>query len=114
VRRPRDKAKVEQSVLLGERWILARLGHQTCFSLSELNAAIRALLGQLNERPFKKLPGCRRALFEQLDRPTMTPLPPERCSYAVNCLIAGPTGIGKSWLARALAHKACRDGFSAL
>jgi DNA replication protein DnaC len=29
-------------------------------------------------------------------------------------LICGPTGIGKSWLACALAHKACRDGLSAL
>ena len=26
----------------------------------------------------------------------------------------GPTGVGKSWLARALGHKACRDGFSVL
>jgi len=82
VRRPRDKAKVEQSVLLVERWILARLRHQSFFSLSELNAAIRTLLGQLNERPFKKLPGCRRTLFEQLDRPAMTPLPSERYTYA--------------------------------
>lgn len=31
-----------------------------------------------------------------------------------NTLITGPTGIGKSWLACALAHKACRDGFTAL
>jgi DNA replication protein DnaC len=31
-----------------------------------------------------------------------------------NLLIIGPTGIGKSWLACALAHKACRDGFSVL
>jgi DNA replication protein DnaC len=30
-----------------------------------------------------------------------------------NCLITGPTGIGKSWLACALGHKACRDGRSA-
>ena len=29
------------------------------------------------------------------------------------CLI-GPTGIGKSWLACALGHKACREGFSVL
>ncbi len=26
-------------------------------------------------------------------------------------LLTGPTGIGKSWLAQALAHKACRDGY---
>ncbi len=32
----------------------------------------------------------------------------------LNCLICGPTGIGKSWLGCALAQKACRDGFSAL
>jgi DNA replication protein DnaC len=29
-------------------------------------------------------------------------------------LIGGPTGVGKSWLACALGHKACRDGFSVL
>ena len=29
-------------------------------------------------------------------------------------LLLGPTGIGKSWLACALAQKACRDGFSIL
>jgi DNA replication protein DnaC len=28
--------------------------------------------------------------------------------------VLGPTGVGKSFLASALAHKACRDGFSAL
>jgi DNA replication protein DnaC len=31
-----------------------------------------------------------------------------------NCLITGPTGVGKSYLACALAHKACREGYSAL
>jgi DNA replication protein DnaC len=30
-----------------------------------------------------------------------------------NLLLVGPTGIGKSWLACALAHKACREGYSA-
>jgi DNA replication protein DnaC len=29
-----------------------------------------------------------------------------------NCLVTGPTGVGKSWLACALGHKACRDGRS--
>jgi DNA replication protein DnaC len=29
-------------------------------------------------------------------------------------LISGPTGVGKSWLACALGHKACREGFSVL
>lgn len=82
VRRPRDKAKVENAVLLVERWILARLRHQSFFSLTELNAAIRELLEVLNRRPFKKLPGCRRQLFEQLDRPAMKRLPAARYTYA--------------------------------
>ena len=31
-----------------------------------------------------------------------------------NLLITGPTGVGKSWLACALGHKACREDFSVL
>ncbi len=31
-----------------------------------------------------------------------------------NLFVIGPTGIGKTWLARAFAHKACRDGYTAL
>lgn len=75
VRKPRDKAKVEAGVLVVERWILARLRHRTFFSLGELNAAIRDLLEALNERPFKKLDGCRQTRFLELDRPALRPLP---------------------------------------
>lgn len=31
-----------------------------------------------------------------------------------NVFLIGPTGIGKTWLARAFGHKACRDGYTAL
>ena len=82
VRRPKDKAKVENSVLVVERWILARLRNHTFFSLSELNAAIRELLVVLNTKPFQKLPGCRQELFEQVDRVAMKPLPGTRYTYA--------------------------------
>ena len=82
VRRPKDKAKVENAVLLVERWILARLRDYTFFSLRELNAAIAALLTELNTKPFKQLPGCRKELFEQLDRPAMQALPAVRYTYA--------------------------------
>jgi transposase len=35
-RRPRDKAKVEQAVLMVERWLLGRLRHRTFYSLAEV------------------------------------------------------------------------------
>ncbi len=82
VRRPRDKAKVEAGVLVVERWILAALRRRTFFSLTELNAAIGGLLEKLNARPFKKLPGSRRAHFEALDKPALRPLPSAPYVYA--------------------------------
>ena len=82
VRRARDKAKVENAVLLVERWVLARLRNRTFFSLDELNREIRRLLERLNNKPFQKLPGSRRSLFESVDRPAMKSLPIERFVYA--------------------------------
>ena len=81
-RRPRDKAKAEVGVQVVSRWILAALRNRTFFSLGELNAAIAKLLERLNNRPFRKLPGSRRSLFEQLDRPALRPLPAERYVFA--------------------------------
>ena len=73
--RPQDKAKVEVGVQVVERWILARVRARQCFSLAELNAAIWMLLTELNQRPFKKLPGNRASAFATLDQPLLKPLP---------------------------------------
>jgi len=75
--RPKDKAKVESGVLLVQRWILARLRNRTFFSLAEVNEAIAVLLKDLNNRPFKNMPGSRASYFEQLDKPALRPLPPQ-------------------------------------
>ena len=70
------KAGVTQvAVQVVERWILARLRHQTFFNLDDLNRTIAELLVSLNERAFKKLPGSRRTLFEELEQPALSPLP---------------------------------------
>ena len=82
VRKPKDKAKVESSVLLAERWILASLRNRTFFSLNEANAAVAELLTHLNDRPFQKLPGSRREMFETLEKSTLKQLPASPYTYA--------------------------------
>jgi len=75
-RRPRDKAKVEQAVLMVERWLLGRMRHRTFFSLAQVNAAIGELLQRLNEeRPIRRLGVTRRELLEEIDRPALKALP---------------------------------------
>jgi len=77
-----DKAKVEAGVLLAERWILARLRNRRFCSLAEANQTIAELVSQINDRPFKKMPGSRRELFEELERPVMRALPASRYEFA--------------------------------
>jgi len=69
-------------VLVVERWVLAALQNRTFFSLQKLNAEIARLLERINTRPFKKLPGSRRELFEQIDRPALRPLPARPYEFA--------------------------------
>jgi len=75
VKKPKDKAKVENGVLVAERWLLAPLRNRQFFSLVELNQALGELLLTLNQRPFQKMPGSRQSLFETLERPALLALP---------------------------------------
>jgi len=79
---PKDKPKVEVSVQIAQRWILAVLRHQTFFTLADLNAAIRTCLDAVNARLMQGVGMSRRALFEQIDRPALRPLPPSRYELA--------------------------------
>jgi transposase len=81
VRKPRDKAKVEGAVRIATMWIIAALRDHTFFSLAELNQAIRELLEKFNNRPFKKMPGCRRSVFESIERSALRSLPTDRYEY---------------------------------
>jgi transposase len=76
-RRPRDKAKAEAGVQVAERWILAPLRDQLFHGLGEINRAIAERRELLNDRPFQKIEGSRRSLFEAFERAALKPLPAE-------------------------------------
>lgn len=80
--RPRDKAKVEVAVQVATRFIIAKLRNRQFFSLSALNAAVAELVTQLNNRVSRHLGANRRALFEDLERPALKPLPAEPYVFA--------------------------------
>lgn len=83
VKRPRDKPRAENSVLFAERRIIAKLRNRTFFSIEELNQAIFEELKLLNEKPFQKLEGSRKSLFEEIEKPALKPLPAQPFEYAV-------------------------------
>jgi len=61
----------------------------------------------LEDVDFRHPRGLKRATLDQL-------APCDWIRQHRHCLITGPTGVGKSYLACALAHQACREGFRAL
>ena len=74
-----------------ERWIVtakarlrrdARLRKRRVVSLAAVNAAIATLLAALNDKVTRHLGASRRALFAQLDKPALTPLPATPYEYA--------------------------------
>jgi len=81
VRKPKDKSKVEQSVLAVQREIIAPLRNRTFFGKDPLDVAIRERLEKLNNRPFQKLSGSRQSQYEEIDKPALKPLPATRYCY---------------------------------
>ena len=78
VRKPRDKAKVENGVLQVERWVLAPLRNQLLIGLGAARTAVLEQLDKLNGRPFQKMTGSRSSVFAELDKPALRPLPKTR------------------------------------
>jgi len=75
VRKPKDKAKVENAVQQVERRVLAPLRNHIFHDLTALNAALLPLLQVLNADVTKSLGSSRQLLFDTLDRPALRPLP---------------------------------------
>ncbi len=78
VRKPKDKAKVENAVLQAQRRILAVLRNRTFFTLWELNEAILEEAEKLNKRPMRVTGKSRHDLFVEIEKPALRPLPAER------------------------------------
>jgi len=82
VRKPRDKAAVENGVLIAERRVLGALRDQQFFSLAELNGAVGQIVAEINAEPFQKREGSRHSVFESEERPATQALPARRYEYA--------------------------------
>jgi len=82
VRTPKDKAKVEASVLQAERWILAPLRNRIFHSVHEANLAIAERLAWLNDRRMRGMDASRAELFAGVDRPAMCTLPEHPYEFA--------------------------------
>jgi DNA replication protein DnaC len=90
--------------LLVDREATSRENKRLARRLREAKLRQAAVVEDVNLRAPR---GLDRALFQKL----------ATCEWVRDhhhLLVVGPTGIGKSWLACALGHKACREGFSVL
>lgn len=82
---------------------------------SRLNRRLKTRLAQARLRVQASLEDIDHHAKRNLDRSLMLEL--ASCSWIArghNLVITGPTGVGKTYLACALAHKACREGYKAL
>lgn len=80
VQHPKDKNRVEASVNMVERWIIARLhlqgeGHALAKDRKHLQEMVRNCLNELNLRPWQGRNPTRRACYEEEEKRCMQPLP---------------------------------------
>lgn len=84
VKRPRDKANVENTVKQLTTHLVARMRDYTFFSLEEYNHQLLKELQRFNTKPFQKKAGSRQSLFEEIEKAALQPLPDypyEYCEY---------------------------------
>ncbi len=99
-----DLSREDWLGLLIDREATAREGKRLARRLRQARLRQNAVIEDTDLRTPR---GLDRSLFQKL----------ATCGWireSQHLLIGGPTGVGKSWLACALGHKACRDGFSVM
>ncbi|MFB9071527.1 IS21 family transposase [Citricoccus parietis] len=75
VKKPKDKASVENTVAHVATWIIAALRKRQFTSLAELKAAIAVQLKAYNAEPFQKRAGSRASVFAAEEQALLRPLP---------------------------------------
>src|SRR3954454_14650759 len=99
-----DLSREDWLGLLLDREVTARDNKRLTRRLSQARLRQNAVV---EDTDFRAPRGLDRALFHTL----------AGCDWirhSQHLVISGPTGVGKSWLACALGHKACREGFSVI
>ena len=75
VKKPKDKASVENTVGNIATWVIAALRNQSFATLPELRAAVYERMTAFNAEPFQKRAGSRLGVFEGEEKPLLRPLP---------------------------------------
>ena len=87
VRRPKDKALVEDAVHKSYKRIYAPLRNRLFHSLQELNAAVEELLEKYNSRRMQGCDYSRVERFLAVEKPELLPLPGERYQMKRHALL---------------------------
>jgi DNA replication protein DnaC len=106
------EASAEAAALSHPEWLALLLDQEAtyrrdrrlCFRLRYARLRHQATIEDVDYRAAR---GLDRALFQKLAEGAWI-------HAHENLILCGPTGVGKSWLASALGHKACRDNYSVL
>ncbi|MBB4138899.1 MULTISPECIES: IS21 family transposase [Microbacterium] len=75
VKKPKDKASVENTVGNVATWVIASLRDRSFASLAELRAVVYERVAAYNAEPFQKRAGSRLSVFDSEEKPLLRPLP---------------------------------------
>lgn len=99
VRKPKDKASVENTVAHVATWVIAALRTRQFATLPELKSAISGQLEAYNAEPFQKRAGSRGSVFTSEEKELLRPLP--ATGYEISRWVYGrKVGRGRSRVLR--------------